>query len=44
MLTQGQAVSLDGGYYTSGIVVDGDDNVIYKTSSGRAVIDAFNAP
>ncbi|MCB9700908.1 MAG: DUF4215 domain-containing protein [Myxococcales bacterium] len=44
VLTPGKMVTLDGGYYTTGIIIDGADHVIYKTSNGSAVIDAYDAP
>ncbi|MEZ4380841.1 MAG: DUF4215 domain-containing protein [Nannocystaceae bacterium] len=44
VLTPGPVVSLDAGYYISGLLVDGADNVLYKSSNGGAVIDAFKAP
>ncbi len=33
-LTPGPNVTLDGGYYVSGLIVDGSDDVLYKTSTG----------
>lgn len=40
-LTAGMPIALDGGYYVSGVVVDGDDNVIVKTQGAN--IDAYSA-
>ena len=45
VLTAGPVVALDGGYYTTGIVVDAADNVFYKTQTGaNATLASFKAP
>jgi len=45
VLSAGPAIALDGGFYTSGVLVDGADNVIYKSQvANNAVINAFKAP
>jgi cysteine-rich repeat protein len=45
VLTAGTAVNLDGGYYTTGVVVDFTDNVFYKTQTAtNAQVNFFKAP
>ena len=44
-LTPGNVINLDGGWYTSGVLVDVADNVIVKSSvNNNAVISGFKAP
>ena len=42
VLTQGLSVSLDGGYYTTGLILDASGDLIYKSSNGgTAQIKAY---
>jgi cysteine-rich repeat protein len=44
VLTAGNAVNIDGGWYTTGVIADAADNVFYKSSNGQATVAFVKVP
>lgn len=44
VLTAGVAANIDGGYYTTGVIMDGSDNVFYRLYDPGSVMRSFKAP